>query len=261
MRRLIASLLVLATSGLGAAAGCSSTEYPPEGRGRPSDRATGTVPAGSLGACRRADTKRPPLVAEKLWEETKVCNARTPATFVRLGYGVKDQEGEIDKLVDATLKAVKDAREIDKSNPDQAKGILLGVVRALKEYAPKDELLRRRVSKHSSLPYACDLFYLLENTNKERARLTDGNRCAAQVFHPEARAEVCLFDTTKDDLVWLTSSWDCTANSPAITEAQSCHRLCAYDDYCTRQAGCAAADMDLVLCAMGVCLPEARAGF
>lgn len=60
-------------------------------------------------------------------------------------------------------------------------------------------------------------------------------------------------------VAWLTSSFDCmTRVNPA--QAQSCHALCAYDDYCVRQVSCTATDVDLMLCAAGVCMPEPRTG-
>ncbi len=257
--RMLAGATLALGSTLGAAAfgGCAATEYPVEGPGRPSDRATGTVPEGSLGACRRPQTKRPPLVPERLWEDTKPCTSKTPATFVRLGYGSAESEGEIDGLVKRLTDVLKDAQDREKGN-----AALLQVVRAIKDYAPKDELLRRRASKHSSLPYSCDLTYFLNTTKPTRATLASGERCTASVFDTKARTETCLFDSASNaEIEWLTSSWDCTAHTSALGEAQSCHRLCNYDDYCARQVGCASADMDLLLCTLGVCLPEARAGF
>ena len=49
-----------------------------------------------------------------------------------------------------------------------------------------------------------------------------------------------------------------TRVSPA--DAQSCHALCGYDDYCVRQVSCTATDVDLMICAAGLCLPEPRTG-
>ena len=57
--------------------------------------------------------------------------------------------------------------------------------------------------------------------------------------------------------MWLTSAWSCVTHTGAVGEEQSCYRLCAYDDYCARQVSCAAPDIDLLLCTLGVCLPEA----
>ena len=69
-----------------------------------------------------------------------------------------------------------------------------------------------------------------------------------------------LFDTTRDEVVWLTSSWSCATHTGALGEHTSCFQLCAYDDYCAKQVSCSAPDIDLLLCAMGVCIPEPRVG-
>jgi hypothetical protein len=45
-----------------------------------------------------------------------------------------------------------------------------------------------------------------------------------------------------------------------IGEGQSCYRMCEFDDFCAAQVSCASADLDLLLCALGVCLPEKVAG-
>jgi hypothetical protein len=96
---------------------------------------------------------------------------------------------------------------------------------------------------------------------KERSRLEDGNTCSVEVYNQKQRKEECLFDTSREDAVWISSAWDCVAQTNELGDEQSCHRLCAYDDYCTRQVSCAAADVDLLLCVLGVCLPEQRQGF
>ena len=81
-----------------------------------------------------------------------------------------------------------------------------------------------------------------------------------EAYDPKVRSEVCLFDVNSDEAVWLTSSWSCVTHSGAIGEDSSCFRKCAYDDYCAKQVSCAAPDIDLLLCSMGVCLAEPRAG-
>jgi hypothetical protein len=96
---------------------------------------------------------------------------------------------------------------------------------------------------------------------KERSRLDAGNTCSVEAYDQKQRNEKCLFDVARSDAVWVSSAWDCVAHINELGDEQSCHRLCAYDDYCTRQVSCAASDLDLLLCVMGVCLPEQRAGF
>jgi hypothetical protein len=80
------------------------------------------------------------------------------------------------------------------------------------------------------------------------------------VYDPAVRDEVCLFDTKRDEVVWLTSSWSCVTRSNVMGQDTSCYRWCAYDDYCAKHVTCSAGDIDLLLCSMGICLPEARAG-
>lgn len=239
--------------------GCASTEYLNEGPGQLSDRAAGVVPEGVLGACRRPDTKRPAIISQALWDRTKACTSRTPATFVRLGIGKKGEDGEVDAMAAKVLDVLKDAKD-----PEVGKNKLNAVIAQVKAYAIQDDLLKRRVSKQSQLPAACDPTYMLNTMMPERLKLVDGERCTTKIYDPKERSEVCLFDVNegqhKDDTLWLTSSWDCTARTGAVGEEQSCYRLCAYDDYCIRQVGCASADLDLLLCTMGVCLPEDRAG-
>ena len=82
----------------------------------------------------------------------------------------------------------------------------------------------------------------------------------AMLSSRKVRAEVCLFDTNRDEVVWLTSSWSCVTHSGSLGDDTSCFQLCGYDDYCAKQVNCTAPDVDLLLCAMGVCLPEPKAG-
>lgn len=240
------------------AVGCASTQYPTEGSGQPTDRASGAVPAGALGACRRPNTKRPPIVSQALWDGVKPCDARTPVSFVRLGYGHDSPDDpEADKQMEKLLGSLRDAQK-----PETGNGQFLAMLRALRPLALVDPMLKDRVAKDASRTNACDFTYLLNNMAAERAKLEADRPCTAEAFNPKQKSEVCLFDTARAEGTWLTSSWDCVTHTDSSgSTAQSCHRLCAYDDYCARQVSCAAPDLDLLLCALGVCLPEPRAGF
>jgi hypothetical protein len=244
--------LALLTAGLS----CASTEFFPEGSGQPTDRASGAVPAGALGACKRPGTKRPAVVSAKLWEDVKACTPTTPAGYVRLGYGrATPNDDKADEQVEKILQAVRDAQKSESHSTQFAT-----MLRSLRDAAAKDPLLRDRITRDPA-SRTCDFAYLFNTMSKERARLEQGNACVAEAYDPKARSEVCLFDTARQEASWLGSGWDCMTHTSASGSEQSCHRLCAYDDYCARQVSCAAPDLDLVLCALGVCLPEARAGF
>jgi len=242
--------------GVGAAGACASTEFFNEGSGAPTDRASGSVPEGTLGVCKRPGTKRPPIVSAKIWDDAKPCLATTPAAFARLGYGRdKPNDDEADKQVEKILEAVRTAQKTESRSAE-----LATMLRGLRDAAQKDPLLRDRVTRDPASK-TCDLAYLFNTMAKERSRLEQGNVCPAEAYDPKARSEVCLLDTGRSEASWLGSGWDCMTHTTASTaQEQSCHRLCAYDDYCARQVSCAAPDFDLVLCALGVCLPEPRAG-
>jgi hypothetical protein len=243
--------------GLGAVSGCATTEFYNEGPGQPSDRATGAVPAGAIGVCKKPKTRRPPIVSQQLWDDARVCTGRTPAGHIRLGYG---KEGADDKVADQQMEKMLEAlRDGTKDEGGNAK--VVAMLKQVRDAASKDPELKSRVSRESSRGEACDFTYLLNTMVKERGKLEPGQTCAAEAYDPKAKGETCLFDTGRAEGVWLTSSWDCVTHSGALGQEQSCHRLCAYDDYCARQVSCAASDVDLLLCAMGVCLPEQRAGF
>ena len=251
--RLIAlALLVPLSTGLS----CASTEYFPEGSGVPTDRASGAVPAGSLGACKRPGTKRPVLVSQQLWDDIKPCAPSTPVGWVRLGYGrAVPNDAEADKQAEVLLQSVRDAQK-----PETGNSQFSATLRSLRTQALKDEALRDRVSR-DPVQQTCDPGYLLSTMAKERAKLEQGRPCAAEVYDPKQRTEVCLFDTGRAEASWLGASWDCLTHTGAVGQEESCHRLCGYDDYCAQQVSCSASDVDLVLCSLGVCLPEARAGF
>jgi hypothetical protein len=244
---------------LGALASCASTEYMNEGPGQPSDRASGSVPRGAIGVCKRPSSKRPPIVNPELWEHARPCTSRTPRAFIRLGYGESPSGApvpEADREVETILDGIKQGRDADKGN-----AALVGMLRGLRDRASRDRELSTRVGRETARTTACDLTYMLNVMEPEHQKLARGSTCAANAYDPERKTEVCLFDTSTTEAVWLTSAWDCVATVNSAGDDRSCHRLCAYDDYCAKQVACAAPDIDLVMCTMGVCLPEPRAGF
>ena len=238
------------------ALGCVSTEYGYEPPGQPSDRASGAVPAGSLGVCKIPESKRPPLVSASVWENARPCSGKTPPTFVRIGYGgqasgpAPGADGQMQRMLEVLRKAPKG---------DDGKTDFSAMLRALREEAMKDPALSSRVARDPSAK-SCDIPYLLSTMARERPNVAAGT-CTAEVYDQIARTEACLFDTEREEALWLTSAWDCVTFTDAVGREQSCHRLCAYDDYCAKQVNCAAPELDLILCAMGVCVPEARAVF
>lgn len=248
-----------AVAGLSIVWGCATTEYPVEGPGQPTDRASGEVPPGSLGVCKLPLAKRPPIVNEKLWDDARICTPRTPERFIRLGYGAgiagaaTDEEAQ--KNMEKYLQTLRDGRKEEGGNNQ-----IVSAIRSLHEQGMKDPMLRYRVARESARTSVCDYTYLLNTMSAQRQKLAQGNPCATQAYDPKQRTEVCLFDTTKEEAVWLTSSWSCVTHSGAMGEETSCFRMCAYDEYCAKQVSCTAPDVDLLLCAMGVCLPEERVG-
>jgi hypothetical protein len=256
LRRLLAgasAAAVAAVIALGIASGCASTEYPIEGAGAPSDRASGNVPYGSLGVCKKPFTKRPPIVSETLWENARTCTPRTPPEHIRIGYGRTTAEGgnaEADQRVEKSLQALRDTPKSETGNV-----LFSGMIRQLRDYAMGDPDLRDRVGRSSPLATPCDFKYLLTTMSASREKLDD-DKCTVKVYDAKQRAEACLFDTAREEALYLTSSWDCVAHTNAVGQEQSCYRLCGYDDYCARQVSCAAPDIDLLLCSMGVCLPQ-----
>ncbi len=238
---------------MAAAAGCSSTQYIGEGPGQPIDNARASVPAGSQGVCRRPGTQKPPIVNPVVWEHAKPCGAKTPEDFIRLGYGhVRNKPEEAKRRVDEMMRVLHDGQH-EAGNPR-----ILAELRKIRKEGLEDEWLRDRVFRQSARDAACDFTYLLNTMENEYSRLKKGDHCAAHVYDQRDRKEICLFDTTDDEAVWLTASWTCVAHTEEAGNGMSCHRLCAYDDYCARQVSCAAPDLDLTLCALGVCLPESH---
>lgn len=238
--------------------GCATaTEFYYEGPGQPSDRASGAVPAGSLGVCRVPGAKKPPIVAQQIWDDAKLCGSRTPDSYIRIGYGKAYDPTDVES--DKTMATLIDAL---KEGPNEKTGNnrLVAVLKVLHENGLKDPDLRNRVARESSRTGVCDYTYLLNTMSRERAKLDGGDRCSVEVYDPKQKAETCVFDQSHAEVVWLTSSWSCVSHTQAVGEEQSCHRLCGYDDYCAKQVNCAAPDVELLLCAMGVCVPVPRAG-
>jgi len=239
-------------------AGCAtSTEFYYEGQGSPPDRATGTVPEGVNGVCRVPDTARPLIVDEKLWEHARTCTPRTPARFIRLGYRPTGaaSEAEAYKEQEKVLATLKEGEKDEGGN-----NVLVALMRNLHEHGLKDPALRDRVSRQTTHDGICDYTYLLNTMNRQREKLAKGEKCATKAYDTTTRAETCLFDTTHQEAVWMTSSWSCVTHTGELGGESSCFRLCAYDDYCAKHVSCATPDVDLLMCALGVCVPEQRAG-
>lgn len=238
--------------------GCAtSTEFYYEGPGTPPERTTGTVPDGVNGVCRMPDTARPLIVDEKLWEHARICTPRTPTRFIRLGYKPVSaaSEAEAYKEQEKVLATIKDGEKEDGGN-----NVLVALMRSLQERGLKDPMLRSRVSRQTTRDYICDYTYLLNTMSKQRDKLAKGDKCTAHAYDTATRAETCLFDSTRQEAVWFTSSWSCVTHTGELGTESSCFRLCAYDDYCAKHVSCGTPDVDLLMCALGVCVPEARAG-
>ena len=250
----VATLILTALAATIGTASCASTEFTTEPPGQPTDRATGAVPPGAIGICKRDGTKKPPLVSEKLWENAKPCTARTPANHIRLGYSEKDDpnvEAEITRILSALGEATKE---------EGGNNQFVSMLRGVRQESLTNPQLRDRVSRDSTSAGACDFTYLLNTMGKTRKKI-EGDECTADVYDVVEHKEVCLFDSAKPEGLWLTSGWACLMNIRSLGSDQSCHRLCAYDDYCAKQVSCAGNDIDLLLCATGICLPETKASY
>jgi hypothetical protein len=239
--------------------GCASTEFYNEGPGQPSERASGAVPPGSIGVCRKPHAKRPPIVNATLWEDAHECTSRTPERYIRLGYGRDDDKTqaaeEEDKDQIHYLEILKEGSNVETGNSK-----LTSTLKILHEAGLKDPALRERVARSTERSYSCDYTYLFNTMAKTRAKLEANETCPISVYDPKLRTETCLVDVQRAEVGWFTSSWSCVSHTNAAGEAQSCYRLCGYDDYCAKQVSCTAPDVDLMLCAMGVCQPVAKAG-
>jgi len=232
--------------------GCPSTMFFDEGQGQPSDRALGKAPPGSIGACREPMSKRPPLINEALWDNLRDCNKRTPRRFLRLGYSKA-------YLAQDDAEAVRVKRlmqELAPATQEQDGNVrMIQLLRAVRQEARGDPKLEARVERASGRTFACDYSNLPTTTEKEFANVQEDS-CPAYAYDPKLRRNVCMFDTSIREARWLTSGWACLAFTDTMGEGESCHRLCAYDDYCAGQISCSQPDFDLVMCALGVCMPE-----
>lgn len=228
--------------------GCASTEFFNEGPGQPTDRASGQVPAGSIGVCKLPKSSKPPIVNPALWEHAAECNGKTPREFIRLGY-----DGAAPNA-DAQIASLMEAVAASSATPGGTERFAK-MIRGVRGEALKSQSLAVRVAKESSRASACDASYMLNTMQAEHDRLFAGDKCAARAFDPKEKKDACIFDVESEQAVWLTSAWDCVAFTGAAGESMSCHRLCSYDDYCAQQVSCTAPDLDLLLCRMGVCVP------
>lgn len=250
----LAALAFLALLGSVGTASCASTEYHAEPPGESAVDKGNTVPSGAIGVCKRADTKRPPVVSEALWENARPCTPRTPPEHIRLGYSDKE-DAEADKQIEAILNGLKEGQ-----NDDGGNNTMLSTVRGVRQHAVDVPALRDRVSRDTTSGGTCDFTYLLNTMSKAREKI-ERDSCPAEVYDAKERKQVCLFDPAKPEASWLASGWACLMSVRALGADQSCHRLCAYDDYCMKQVSCAGADVDLLLCAMGICLPQQRGNY
>ena len=251
----LAPLLLLAL----ALGGCPSTttEFIYEGPGQPSDRASGKVPEGAIGVCKRPDGKRPPIVSEATWDHAPLCTPKTPLRFIRLGYG--NTKLDPNDPAEPRMTSMMDTLKTSGTDPD-GNTKMLRMLRSVQQEAKNDVNLQSRLQRASGRSFSCDYTYMLNTTSKEQAKLAGGNKCPAQAFDTKVKKETCLFNEQAPEAMWLTSAWGCASELTAAGTAQSCYRLCAYDDHCAEQVNCAVPDFDLLLCALGVCLPEKTLG-
>jgi hypothetical protein len=252
--RRVLSVAALVMGGL-VAAGCPATQFPDEGPGQPSDWESGLAPDGLIGVCREPLTKRPPLVNAELWEHMRRCDSKTLRRYLRIGYGKADApEDPSERRMAAILEALRHGSSETDGNLK-----MLSMVRSVKSELGGDQKYASRIERASGRTFACDYSYLFSTAEKRRKAASD-DACPAYAFDAKEKREVCLFDMTLQEARWLTSAWGCLAFTDTVGEGGSCHRLCDYDDHCSAQVSCAAADFDLTLCALGVCVPEKTAG-
>jgi hypothetical protein len=154
----------------------------------------------------------------------------------------------------ASARAIlKDGTSADRSSRSSRRTGL----RAVRDEGLEDPWLKDRVSRESARPEACDFSYLLNVMHDRALQLRPGSDpCAVYAYDQTDRQEICLFDTEVEQAVWLSASWACMTRTGVMGKGESCHKLCSFDDYCSKQVSCAQADIDLALCALGVCLPE-----
>jgi hypothetical protein len=215
------------------------------------------VPDGVIGVCRLPSTARPIIVDQKLWEHARTCTPRTPPRFIRLGYNPVAATNEADALKEqeAILASIREGEREDGGN-----NRLVALMRTLHDRGLRDTALRDRVSRQTTRDYICDYTYLLNTMARQRKKLAPDETCVARAYDTAAKAETCLFDVSREEAVWLTSSWSCVTHTGALGSESSCFRMCGYDDYCAKYVSCATPDVDLTMCGLGVCIPEPRAG-
>lgn len=234
--------------------GCPATQFPDEGPGQPSDIASGIAPPGALGACREPFAKRPPVVSVELWEHLRRCGKDTPRRYLRLGYGrVEGNDDAAEQRMQGIVEALRGGATEKDGNQR-----MLTMMRAVQRDALTDPKLASRVERASGRTNACDYGYLFNTTDKVHRE--GSGACPVMVFDPKVKSEVCLFDMSQKEALWLTSAWSCLGFTDTVGEGGSCYRMCAYDDFCAAQVSCSAPDFDLALCSLGVCVPEKTAG-
>jgi hypothetical protein len=234
----------------------TSTEFIHEGRGQPSDRASGVVPDGAIGVCKKQHSMRPPLVDPTVWEHAQACSDKTPYRFIRLGFG--DTSRGPDVKADTRMQSFMETLKTSSSDTD-GNTKMLRMLRRVQQEGKNDVDLQARIQRGGARSFACDYAYLLGTTSDAQKKDEQGP-CPAKAYDTKARGEACIFDMTRAEAQWLTGAWGCVADTGTVGEGKSCYRLCEYDDYCASQVGCAAPDLDLLLCALGICLPEKVAG-
>ncbi len=255
LRRTLASLAFAAAAVL--LIGCpEATMFPDEGSGQPSDRSRGKAPPGSVGVCKIPFSRRPPIVNENLWNNLNRCNKRTPRRYVRVGFADERQaaDDEESKRLAYVMGELKKAH--GEKDPNTR---MILMTRAVKQGGADDTKLKARIERMDSRTFACDYAYMLNTTRTEYAKV-QSDACPAYAFDPVLRKDVCMFNLNMPESAWLVSSWSCLAFTDTAGEGESCHRLCAFDDYCSSQISCSQPDFDLVMCSIGVCMPEEVAG-
>lgn len=234
-------------------AGCSATQYPNEGPGETGEKFLTNVPPGALGVCRVEGSERPPLVRQEVWEHARACTSRTPRRFLRLGLVT----GAVAPGADAILEALATA-----AMPEGDGSGLLLLTREVRRQALQSRGLKTRALRGADTQArACDVGFLLRTMDETRKRI-EKEPCPIVVYDQTDRRNTCLVDVTSTKTIATTSSWDCFTHDTGVTGTEkSCYRLCGFDDHCAAQISCSAPDLDLLFCAAGVCLPEARVAF
>lgn len=238
---------------LGAAllgAGCGSTQFHEEGPGQPDNKAYGTIPMGTVGVCKRPFSIQPEIVSDVMWEHAEECRNDTPKDYLRLGFGNLNKDPDRDRARHKkVMQALYDGQEDNLA--------FLQMLRTIRDEGLEDPWLKDRINRDAARPEACDFSYLLNETKESAVKYRpNADPCAVYAYDQSDRQEICMFDTEVEQAVWISSAWACMTRTGNVGKGESCHKLCAFDDYCSRQVSCAQSDIDLVLCALGVCTPE-----